>query len=178
MKIYVLRHGETYGNVKGVMSGHQEVYLTENGKEEAKKARDFLQDKKIDLIIASPLIRTVQTASIAAHSLIPVIFDDRLKSRNHGEFAGMKRTDVNLKEYWDYNLNKKYEKAENIRELYGRVFSLLEEVKTKYPDKTVLLVTHSGVCRTIYYYFHGIPENGDMLSTYEAVTGRVEEYDL
>ena len=178
MKLYVLRHGETEGNVAGVMSGHQEVFLTEKGKEEARKVRDILPEKKIDLIIASPLKRTVQTAEIVSDGKIPIIYDDRLKSRNHGEFAGMKRTDVNLKEYWDYNLNKQYKEAESVRDLYNRAREMIYYVKEKYPDKTVLLVTHSGVCRAIYHYFNGIRTDGDMLSDYEAVTGLLEEYDM
>lgn len=178
MKLYVLRHGETEGNVQGIMSGHRESYLTENGREEARKVRDLIQDKHIDMIIASPLIRTKETAEIVSNGSIPIIYDDRLKSRNHGEFAGMKRDSVNLKDYWNYKINKQYEKAESARDIYHRAEDILKDIKKEYSNKTVLLVTHSGICRMIYYYFHGIPEDGDMLSGYKAVTGRLEEYDL
>lgn len=177
MKLYVLRHGQTEGNVKGVMSGHQEVYLTEEGKEEARRVSEILPSKHIDLIIASPLIRTRQTAEIASNGNIPIIYDDRLKSRNHGEFAGMKRFDVNLEEYWNYNLNKQYKEAESVQDVYKRTIEMIELVKTKYSDKTVLFVTHSGICRMIYYYFNGIPEDGNLLE-YEAHTGLLEEYEL
>ncbi|MBR7101581.1 MAG: histidine phosphatase family protein, partial [Clostridia bacterium] len=34
-----------------------------------------------------------------------------------------------------------------------RVYSFLNELKEKHPDKTVLLVTHGGVCRVIKTYF-------------------------
>ncbi len=178
MKLYVLRHGETDGNVKGVMSGHQESYLTEHGKEEARQAREALADKKIDIVFASPLIRTKDTAIITANGKIPIVFDERLKSRNHGEFAGMRRSDVKLDEYWNYKKNKQYEKAESAKDIYDRVKSMVEYVKENYPGENVLFVTHSGVCRVLYHYFHGIPEDGDMLKGYEAVTGRIEEYDL
>lgn len=178
MKLYVLRHGQTSGNVAGVMSGHKEVYLTEKGREEARLVRDILPSKHIDLIIASPLMRTVETANIVSDGKIPIIYDDRLKSRNHGEFAGMRRSDVDLKEYWNYNLNKQYKEAESIHEVYNRTCEMINLVKEKYADKTVLFVTHSGICRAIYYYFNGIPEDGDMLSGYEAKTGLLEEYEL
>ena len=67
---------------------------------------------------------------------------------------------------------------ENIQDLYHRVGSFIEFLKKEYPNGTVLIVTHSGVCRTLYYYFNGIPENGDMLDGYEAETGRVEIYNV
>ena len=178
MKLYVLRHGETDGNVKGVMSGHEESYLTENGREEARHARDMLATKQIDFAFVSPQIRTKETAIIAANGKVPIIFDERLKSRNHGEFSGMRRDSVNLEDYWNYKKNERYEKAESARDIYNRVKSIVEEVKQNYPDKNILFVTHSGVCRILYHYFHGIPEDGDMLKGYEAVTGRIEEYDL
>ncbi len=140
MKLYVLRHGETEGNVQGIMSGHQESYLTENGRNEARIVRDRIQDKNIDFIIASPLIRTKETAEIVSDGKIPIIYDERLKSRNHGEFAGMRRDDLNLKDYWNYYANKQYERAESAQDIYHRAESLLEFVKKEYAGKTVLLV--------------------------------------
>lgn len=177
MKLYVLRHGKTEGNVNDVMSGHQEVYLTEEGKEEVKKVSEILPSKHIDLILASPLIRTRQTAEIVSNGKIPIIYEEKLKSRNHGEFAGMKRCDVNLEEYWNFHLNKQYKEAESVKDVYKRTKEVINLVKTKYSDKTVLLVTHSGICRMIYYYFKGIPADGNLLG-YEAKTGLLEEYEL
>ncbi len=53
----------------------------------------------------------------------------------------------------------------------------LDELKEKYKDETILLVTHGGTLRAIYWYFHGIPEEGnvgyDMHSNCE-----IKEYEL
>ena len=98
-------------------------------------------------------------------------------SRDHGEFQGKSRYEINLKDYWNIKLNKQYERAECVKHIYDRVDSLINEIKTKYRDKTVLLVTHSGICRILYYYFNGIPEDGDLMG-YESTNCSVERYEL
>lgn len=123
MKLYVLRHGETDENITGVMQGNMETVLNETGKNQAISVREKVKEAKIDLVISSPKKRTLETALLAAPN-IPLIQDDRLLSRDHGEFQGMKRSEINLKEYWNIKLNKQYEKAETMGEIFNRVSSL------------------------------------------------------
>ena len=47
-----------------------------------------------------------------------------------------------------------------MRDICERVWNLLDEIKGKYKDKNVLLVTHGGTCRAINAYFNGINEDG------------------
>ena len=176
MKLYVLRHGETDENITGVMQGNMETVLNETGKNQAISVREKVKEAKIDLVISSPKKRTLETALLAAPN-IPLIQDDRLLSRDHGEFQGMKRSEINLKEYWNIKLNKQYEKAETMGEIFNRVSSLLNDISINYSDKTVLLVTHSGITRVLYYYFNGFPEDGD-LTEYESTNCSFEQYEL
>lgn len=176
MKLYVLRHGETDENITGVMQGNMETVLNETGKNQAISVREKVKEAKIDLVISSPKKRTLETALLAAPN-IPLIQDDRLLSRDHGEFQGMKRSEINLKEYWNIKLNKQYEKAETMGEIFNRVSSLWNDISINYSDKTVLLVTHSGITRVLYYYFNGFPEDGD-LTEYESTNCSFEQYEL
>lgn len=176
MKLYVLRHGETNENITGIMQGNMETVLNEVGRSQAESVREKIKEAKINLVISSPKKRTVETASIAAPG-IPIILDDRLLSRNHGEFEGMKRSEVNLQDYWNIKLNKQFEKAESMGEIFNRVSSLLNDISINYSDKKVLLVTHSGITRVLYYYFNGFPEDGD-LTEYESTNCSFEEYEL
>ena len=176
MKLYVLRHGETNENITGIMQGNMETVLNEDGKSQAISVRDKVKDAGIDLVISSPKKRAVETAELAAPN-IPLILDDRLLSRNHGEFEGMRRNEVNLQDYWNIKLNKQFEKAESMGEIFNRVSSLLNDISINYSDKTVLLVTHSGITWVLYYYFNGFPEDGD-LTEYESTNCSFEEYEL
>ena len=46
--------------------------------------------------------------------------------------------------------------------LKHRFHILIEELKQKYPDKKILLVTHSAIARVIHYYITGIPKDNDL----------------
>ena len=49
MKIYVIRHGESVNNLKGLWTGWSDVELTEKGVLDAKKAGEFIKDVKLVL---------------------------------------------------------------------------------------------------------------------------------
>lgn len=176
MKLFVLRHGETTENITGMLQGDMDTILDEVGEKQALAVRDNVLASNIDLVICSPKKRTLKTAELAAPN-IPLIIDERLRSRNHGEFQGMRRDEININDYWNIKLNRKYIKAESVGDLFNRVESLLKEIKEKYSDKNVLIVTHSGICRILYYYFNGIPENGDLME-YKSHNCSFEQYEL
>jgi len=176
MKLFVLRHGETNENITGMMQGDMDTVLNEKGCNQALSVRDKVLENNIDLVISSPKKRAIKTAMLAAPN-IPLILDDRLRSRNHGEFEGMRRDEININDYWNLKKNNQYIKAESVKDLFDRVESLLKEIKEKYNDKNVLLVTHSGIVRILYYYFNGIPEDGDLME-YESHNCSFEQYEL
>ena len=64
MKLYVVRHGQTDYNIDNKVCGISNVELTDLGKQQAIKAREQLEDQKIDYIFASPLQRAYDTAKI------------------------------------------------------------------------------------------------------------------
>lgn len=176
MNLFVLRHGETNENITGMLQGDMDTVLNEKGIEQALSVRNKVLENNIDLVISSPRKRAIKTAELAAPN-IPLIIDDRLRSRSHGEFEGKSRDEINIRDYWNIKKNIQYLKAESVKDLFDRVESLLKEIKGKYNGKNVLLVTHSGIVRILYYYFNGIPEDGDLLE-YESHNCSFEHYVL
>lgn len=177
MKLYAVRHGETIENSNDCLCGRINSCLTEKGIQQALEIRKYFEDKNIDLIFSSPLERCKQTAQIISNNQIPITYSDSLLGRDHGEFTGVHKSLINFDEYWNYNLNIKYKSAENVRDLYNRVKILVEELKEKYYDKDIIIVTHSGILRVLYYYFAGIPENG-ILSEIEIKNCEIFEYNI
>ena len=171
-----MRHGETIENANNCLVGRINSSLTEKGIEQAKKVGNYFKDKKIDLIISSPLDRCKQTASIISNQ-IPIIYSDSLLGRDHGEFTGKPKNSINFDEYWNYKKDIQYEKAESVKALYNRVAKLIEEIKEKYNGKNIIIVTHSGIMRVLYYYFNGIPEDG-ILSEITIRNCEIFEYDI
>ncbi|MDD3187529.1 MAG: histidine phosphatase family protein [Bacilli bacterium] len=176
MKLYVVRHGETNENIHKIMQGNMETDLNKVGEEQAISLRNKVKEANINFIISSPKRRAIETAKLAAPD-ISIMTDNRLLSRDHGEFQGMARTEINLEEYWNIKKNIQYERAETVGEIFNRVSSFLNDVSVNYSDKHVMIVTHSGICRVLYYYFNGFPHNGD-LTEYESTNCSFEEYDL
>ena len=78
-KYYLLRHGEALSNLDNTVSSWPETFenpLTENGRKMIQDAAHILEDKNIELIFASDLLRTQQTAAIVAeHLKVEVKFD-------------------------------------------------------------------------------------------------------
>ena len=177
MNLYITRHGQTDGNVNKIMDGIRDIDLNETGKEQAKITRDNLKDIKFDLIICSPLSRTKHTMEIINVNNYPVIYDDRIKERDCGEFTGKGFESLDRDLYWNYYDKTKYEKAESIEHLFNRVYDFLNEIKEKYKDKTILLVTHEGITKTINCYFNGVPKDGN-LQTLGLKNCKVAKYQL
>ena len=177
MKLYVVRHGETMENANNCLVGRINSSLTSNGVLQAKKVKDYFKDKQIDAIISSPLDRCRQTAEIISDKCIPIFYSNNLLGRDHGEFTGKPKDSINFDEYWNYNKNIQYKKAESVRDLYNRVTKLIEELKEKYSKENIIIVTHSGIIRVLYYYFKGIPKDG-ILSEITIRNCEIFEYDV
>lgn len=162
MVLYITRHGQTDGNVNKIMDGIRDIDLNEVGIEQAKLTRDELKDIKFDQIISSPLTRTKHTMEIINVNNYPVIYDERIKERDCGEFTGLSFDSLDRDLYWNYNDKTKYEKAESLEHLFNKVYNFLDEIKEIYKDKTILLVTHEGITKVINCYFNGIPKDGNL----------------
>ena len=160
MDIYVVRHGQTDGNVNRVIDGIREMPLNDTGRQQAIKAGDLLKDISFDMVICSPLGRTKETMQLITNNKYPVEYDNRIIERDCGELVGKGYDEINFDKYWNYYDNTKYEKVESLQKLFERVFSFLDEIKEKYMGKKILVVTHGGVPKAIHCYFNGMPKDG------------------
>jgi broad specificity phosphatase PhoE len=62
VQITFIRHGETEGNAAGRWQGHTNSSLTKVGRKQARTVGDRLAGRHFDLVVASDLDRTMQTA--------------------------------------------------------------------------------------------------------------------
>ena len=162
--IYVIRHGQTDWNVAGKTQGSVETELNEIGIGQANDVRNELANIKLDAVLCSPRSRAKSTAEIICKDRdIPIIEVEDLRERGFGEFEGkQKNIDYDWIEFWDWQKNKQYEKAESVRAFLERVSNVIEKIKEDYKGKNVLIVTHAGVCAMIYCYFNNLKPNGKL----------------
>lgn len=174
MYLYVVRHGQTDWNLEERVQGTMDVPLNETGKKQAISLSEKLYNIPIDFIFCSPLKRTLETAFLLNSRNLPIFIDERLKERNYGEFEGLVKTDFDMDLFWDYDADVQYKSAENVRKCVMRVYEFLEELKEKYPNKSILLVTHGGLIRVIDGYFRN-QTDGKFVSA-GLKNGEIREY--
>ena len=177
MQVYLLRHGETDFNREKRMSCSDEAQLNETGKKQAQAASKLLENIPYDLVFSSPYMRARKTAEVANNGRVPIIVDNRLRERAAGVLEGKSLSEIDLDGFYNYHKNAEYEGAENIQDFCERVWAFLEEMRERYKDKTILLVTHNIVIRAIKAYITGIPDGGNIRS-YGIENGAIEEYVL
>jgi broad specificity phosphatase PhoE len=93
-QIYLVRHGETDWNVKGLCQGSRnDIPLNKTGKEQAIKTGKYLKeyrqrDGKFDLVLCSPLIRTKETCELICvkigYDMDKIKYMDELKENDKG----------------------------------------------------------------------------------------------
>lgn len=174
--LYIARHGQTIWNAQNKVCGITDVELTEKGIEQATALARVIVDKKIDLIISSPLKRAIETSKIVSEICnIPMEIDARLIEQNYGIYEGVDRKEeafLNNKRNFAY----KYPNGESMMQVACRVYGLIDEIKCKYEDKNVLLISHGGVCRIINTYFRDM--TNEEFFNYTLKNGELEEYRL
>ncbi len=142
----LMRHGEAENNVQNVVSYKltDTYHLTEKGKEQVTLSIEKLKAQKIDLIYASPILRTKETALLVAEALgATVVYDDRLLEANTGTFNGK-----SIEEYRAYftsveeKMTKRPPEGETLEEMKTRLAEFLYDIEAKNEGKTILIVTH------------------------------------
>jgi len=154
LNLYIARHGQTEWNYENRVCGITDAVLTNKGIEQAKELSKIIIGKQIDTIISSPLSRALTTAEIISNAIgKDFIIDNRLIEQNYGVFEGVSRESEDFKEAKKHFPNR-LSGGESLLQVAHRIFNLLDEIKGKYRNLNVLLVTHGGVCRIINAYFN------------------------
>ena len=149
--IYVVRHGETDWNKEDKVLGRTNIPLNERGVVQAYVLANKLKEKRIDVVLSSPLDRAVETAAIIAREIgVPHKIEEVLIEQNFGIYEGMNRSDS------EYQKAKRcffmrYPEGESYLEVATRIYSFVMETESLYDN--ALIVTHGGICRIICSYF-------------------------
>src|SRR3989344_1669867 len=119
-RYFVMRHGEANDNAANVLdpNGDPKNHLTQKGRQDVVHAAAELKREKIDMIIASPFLRTHETALLVQKELgLPesaLMLDERLHEYNEGDIMAARR----------------------------RVGEFLFEAERRYSNKNILIVSH------------------------------------
>ena len=177
MELYVVRHGQTIVNVKELINARNIIGINKEGKKQANIAAKQLEKINIDLIFCSPLRRTKQTCKIINKNKVKVIYDKRIIERDSRSMQFKNAEKLNLEEWYDVNKTIVYKNSEGFKSILDRVKKFLEEVKRKYPDKAILIVTHGDVCKAIYAYLNNITDAKE-ISLFKQGNCEIKKYNI
>lgn len=146
---FMMRHGETEFNVKGIVSTDRAANsLTEKGSAEARRGAEELKGRGIDVIYASPFLRTRETAAIVAETLgmdpASIIIDERLREFEYGSLSGktVAETLAFCGKFGSPLTEPMPDGGESYLEAKRRFGSFIYDIEHTLENKRVLIVTH------------------------------------
>lgn len=166
LKIYLARHGQDEDNAEGILNGRRDRSLTNMGIKQAHIIANKIKEAgiKFDTIYSSPLKRTMQIANIIADKVdIPNVIQLKgLIERDFGIMTGKPVKDIEKLCYPNiiktekiiYFLNPK--NAETFPDLIIRSKNIIDFIKEKHKDGSILLVTHGDIGMMIYAVYYNL----------------------
>jgi broad specificity phosphatase PhoE len=163
-RLLLIRHGEVEARYQGIFGGRIDMNLSPRGKRQAKILADYLREKTIDAIYASPMKRVQQT-------LAPTLKRNRLRQTvlpglrevDFGDWTGLNWEAVRDKfnfavhEWLDQIEKPGAPNGESGKHFRARVEPCLREIIENHRGQNVAIFCHGGVIRMLLAILIDLP---------------------
>ena len=145
---HLLRHGRTEHTPERRYSGRNDLPLSATGRAEAEAAAARAAELGIEVVVASPLRRTRETAEVVAGALgLPVEFDDDLMELDFGDLEGLTADEARAKHPFAVrrfasDVTVPAPGGESVAEVSARVARARTRLLERHAGRTVLVVSH------------------------------------
>jgi probable phosphoglycerate mutase len=143
-----LRHGQTEHTPERRYSGRNDLPLSRTGRAEAEAAALRAKELGIDVVVASPLRRTRETAEIVAAALgVTSELDDDLVELDFGQLEGLtfdearERQPLAVRRFAG-DVTVAAPGGESVADVSARVARARRRILSRYAGRTVLVVSH------------------------------------
>ena len=160
---YLVRHGEL--NIDNKWDGWGNFVLSDEGRQSAEKAAQWLSYQKVGRLVTSDLPRTVQTADILMNEIdlcCPFMATDpNLRAWAIGDFTGKEKTPERKAEFQHYrdNPDTPIPGGESWNQMHERVKVAFQYLCSPYNALPTVIVTHNSVLKGIL----DLDEKGDIV---------------
>jgi len=170
-RLLLIRHGQTIHNTQRLISGRSDIPINEIGHQQAKLMAERVKaEYAIDVLYASPLQRTMQTAEYVSQACnLTVIPNQDLIEYGFGDLsdtkaATLKETNPALHEqivawfesdFSDSPIRPNIPGSEPIEEFKNRIRAFTDLILEKHPGQLVAAVSHGGFIKSFLYYHTG-----------------------
>jgi len=150
LHLILVRHGETEWNAQRRYLGQSDILLSPFGRQQAELVAERLAHQKIDAVYASDLKRAWETAALIAQKhTLKVFSEPRLRELKFGVLEGLTFDEAQTQypemiAAWFVDFNQPPDGAETIDLFHARIADLLDDLKQKHDEQTLLLVGHGG----------------------------------
>ena len=156
--IYIVRHGESVGNLHRICLGHTNLDLTELGLEQAKKTAEALENVDFAAIYSSDLQRAVHTAEPHAKKRgleINTSPDFRELYFGNWENASVLMLKEKFHEQFMIGWRQNFgtftaPEGESVVAMAERMVSGLEKIAALHLDETILVTSHAAAIRALW----------------------------
>jgi probable phosphoglycerate mutase len=163
-RLILVRHGETDWNTEGRYQGQSNVPLNANGLAQAEALAQQLGGESFAAIYSSDLARASQTAeALAAESGVTVHYDPRLREIDQGEWEGLLVAEIQSR-YAEAFERRRFDPlstrppgGESVGQVRQRVIEVLDEIRRKYPNATIAIVSHGLAIALMKVYLADLP---------------------
>ena len=154
--LHLIRHGETVLTPSRKFSGIGPLnpVLTDTGRAQAAKVAEAVSKLNPEVLIASPLNRTSETAkAIAQTTELEINFDEIWFEMDFGYWDGLSVEEVKAQypadyEKWLTDLSFQPAGGESWEAITIRVEAALSKILSEYPGQRVAVITHNCVIKT------------------------------
>jgi len=154
--IFLVRHGECEGNIKGMFRGKTDFPLNKRGLVQAQDLAQELKSFSIKYIYTSPLSRARQTAeAIAQQCGIEVKIEEQFNNIELGSWEGRFKKEIAelYPKEWELWVNNPEElRVEGMETLYDvqkRTKACLDSLVSRYNGETLVVVSHRAVLKPL-----------------------------
>jgi probable phosphoglycerate mutase len=145
---HLLRHGQTEHTPERRFSGRNDLPLSRTGRAEAEAAAVRAKELGIEVVVASPLRRTRETAEIVAGALgLPVQFDEDLVELDFGRLEGLTFDEAAARHplaarRFGADVTVAAPGGESVADVSARVARARRRILSEHAGRTVLVVSH------------------------------------
>lgn len=156
--LLLIRHASHDWLGKGIAGRLRGVTLNSQGRTEASTLADRLQRFRISRICASPRQRAQETAAPLARSLsLEIVTLDWLDEVDCGAWTGKTfdalRADAAWRTWCEQRSLALPPDGESIAAVQSRMVAGMRELAERYPDETIVLVSHADVIKAALAYY-------------------------
>jgi probable phosphoglycerate mutase len=166
-RVLLVRHGATVLSAEDRFAGSTDVDLSDEGRGQARCLGERLAREKVAAVYASPMKRTIETASfIAAPHRLEPIPDPGLREIDHGQWEGLTRKEVEERFAAEYGAWEEDpftfapEGGEAGIAVMARALPVLRSIVLRHPGEVVAVISHKATIRLVLSSFLGIDARG------------------